>query len=436
MLRGREAAAIDARMREEGLSGEERRKEPSRNGRHGSWARLAAGLLSLALLGAATAPRAPAAGPQSVEVRSARLEEGRAGFALRLELDRMAPFRAYMLADPPRAVLEFPRLEWRAPLPAPRAAGGLARALSAAPAGAGGARLTVALSRPARIVSAGYPEGGGGFELLLRALPGAAPAQPADAPPPAPRPAPPPLVVIDPGHGGADPGAVRGDVLEKDLALAFARELRDALRRDGRVRVAMTRDEDVFLGLRERVRIAAAAGAAAFVSIHVNTVESGDASGASVHTLSESASDEEAAALAAFENRADLPGGDELEGEGDDVARALIDLARRRAQARSRELAEALLRGLGRAAPILPGRAHRFAGFRVLKSPSMASALVELGFMSNPDDLRNLSDPAWRRRAARAMAAALGDWAERRARAPAFAPPPAEARAAAPGYRQ
>jgi N-acetylmuramoyl-L-alanine amidase len=146
------------------------------------------------------------------------------------------------------------------------------------------------------------------------------------------------------------------------------------------------------------------------LSIHVNALAEGEATGASIHTLSEIASTEEAAALASYENRSDVLAGVELAGEGDDVALALIDLSRRRTNAASRALARALIARLDGEVALLDGRAHSVAGFRVLKSPDIPSALVELGFMSTPQDLARIEDPAWRARFALAMLDALDAW--------------------------
>jgi N-acetylmuramoyl-L-alanine amidase len=220
------------------------------------------------------------------------------------------------------------------------------------------------------------------------------------------------LVMIDAGHGGVDPGAIRGGVQEKTIALAFAEELRYVLERSGRYRVAMTREDDVFLSLRERVRLAEAAGADVFLSLHANTVESGDASGAAVHTLSDNASDQEAQDLAELENRADILAGVNLAGESDDVARILIDLSQRQTNHASDKLAKAMLTSLRPRIEVLKSHPHRSAGFRVLRSPTTPSLLLELGFMSHDADLANMLNATWRRRAAMGMVDALDAWRE------------------------
>ncbi len=196
-----------------------------------------------------------------------------------------------------------------------------------------------------------------------------------------------PLVVIDPGHGGVDPGAVnpRTGLREKDVTLKIARAIRDELVAGGRVRVALTRDDDRYLVLRERFGIARRLHADLFISIHCDSVGAGDASGASVYTLSEVASDKEAARLAARENRADILTGVDLGGSGADVSSILIDLTQRETMNSSADFA----RLLGReAAPLVPLRAdfHRMASLMVLKAPDLPSVLFETGYISNPRD--------------------------------------------------
>ncbi|MEM9012202.1 MAG: N-acetylmuramoyl-L-alanine amidase [Pseudomonadota bacterium] len=217
-------------------------------------------------------------------------------------------------------------------------------------------------------------------------------------------------VVIDPGHGGIDPGAIRDGLAEKAVALTFAEELRRRLEATGRYHVALTRASDVYVGLRRRVEIARAAGADVFLSIHANTVTAGVASGAAVYTLSTEASDAEAAALAARENRADLLAGIDLAGEEDLLARVLLDMAQRETNARSLRLARAVVAGLRDEVGVIRSRPHRSAGFRVLKAPDIPSLLIELGFLSHPDDRENMRSPEWRARAADGIVAALDAW--------------------------
>lgn len=217
-----------------------------------------------------------------------------------------------------------------------------------------------------------------------------------------------PLVVIDAGHGGHDPGASgAGGEREKDLTLAMARALRDALLATGRVRVALTRDDDRFLVLQERARIARRLGADLFVSIHADAAAVPAARGATVYTLSDRASDAEAEAIAASENRADFLNGVRLAEQGEVVSSILVDLSRRETRTRSLRFGALVVReGAERirfhAAP------QREAAFVVLKSLDLPSALVEAGYISNPDDARAMADPRWRGRFAATLAGAIG----------------------------
>ena len=222
-----------------------------------------------------------------------------------------------------------------------------------------------------------------------------------------------PLIVLDPGHGGIDPGAVRYGIAEKDIALSFGRELRDILVNSGRFEVRMTRDTDVFVSLRDRVRFAREAEAAVFVSLHANTVTEGSASGAAIYTLSEGATSREAAALAALENRADTLGGTVLGVEDDDLALLLTDMAQRETNARSAMLARATVQAMRHAVGVIRTNPHRSADFRVLKAPDVPSMLLELGFLSDDVDRANMTSPRWRAHAAEGILAALDDWVER-----------------------
>ncbi len=207
-----------------------------------------------------------------------------------------------------------------------------------------------------------------------------------------------PLVVIDAGHGGHDPGAIspHGGQREKDATLAIARTIRDELIAGGRVRVALTREDDRFLVLRERSAIARGLGADLFISIHADSAGSQDASGATVYTLSEVASDREAVQLAQRENRADIVNGVNLGGENSDIASILVDLAQRESMNASANFARLLRR---ESSSDLGFRSdyHRMAGFAVLKSPDMPSILLEVGYLTNSNDVDRIYSPGGRR---------------------------------------
>ncbi len=217
-----------------------------------------------------------------------------------------------------------------------------------------------------------------------------------------------PLVVIDAGHGGVDPGAISPDsgLREKDVTLRIARAIRDELLRSGRVRVALTRDDDRFLILQERYGIARKLKANLFISIHCDSVGAGLASGASVYTLSEVASDKESARLAARENKADIISGVNLGDTTTDISSILIDLTQRETMNSSASFA----RLLGREAqPLIPVKAnfHRMASLVVLKAPDMPSILFETGYISNPSDAAFIDSPDGRKRIAQSVRRAV-----------------------------
>ena len=217
-----------------------------------------------------------------------------------------------------------------------------------------------------------------------------------------------PLVVIDAGHGGHDPGALNKEngAREKDVTLAIARAIRDELIKSGRVRVALTREDDRFLVLQERYGVARRLDADLFISIHADAAENEQAHGASIYTLSEVASDREAARLAARENKADIINGINLGGQTSDVSSILIDLTQRETMNISANFAKLLQR---EAAPQVPFRDnfHRFASLVVLKAPDTPSILFETGYITNADDVRFLTSREGQRRIATGVARAI-----------------------------
>ncbi len=221
-----------------------------------------------------------------------------------------------------------------------------------------------------------------------------------------------PLVVaVDPGHGGIDSGATREGFLEKDLVLQFARELKDALIRSGRYKARLTRTDDRFVSLPERITIARQMGADVFVSIHADALAEGRATGTTIYTLSEEASDTAAEQLARQHDRGDLLAGVDLRAQDDLIAGVLMDMARLETGVRSDLLAEMLVSGIGQSVGRIRKRPHLSAGFTVLKAPDIPSVLVELGFMSNRSDLNNLLTADWRNKVIRGVLLALDTWA-------------------------
>ncbi|MCP1335683.1 N-acetylmuramoyl-L-alanine amidase [Futiania mangrovi] len=364
----------------------------------------------------------------SIAVQDARLgvSGGRTRFVL--DLSGPVPYRVFQLADPYRVVIDMPEIVFLLQTGAGEQTGGLLKRFRYGLFRPGNSRVVLDLDGPAEVASAFAlpPKEGNGHRLVLDLKPtdretfmkaAGWPSDPPFATPgqdvplgmePIRR-----LVVLDAGHGGVDPGAVSPRVgYEKHIVLDFARALRTALaRRD--VEVVMTRDEDVFIPLADRVRIAREARASLMLSIHADVIEDPDIRGASVYTISEQASDAEAAALASSENRSDVIAGVDLREEGDEVASILIDLARRETKNASVDFARHLVPALEPVTPLL-SKPHREAGFRVLKAPDVPSVLIELGFLSNHQDAEQLVQEAWMTDTAEVMADAVSVWLETR----------------------
>ena len=220
------------------------------------------------------------------------------------------------------------------------------------------------------------------------------------------------IVMLDPGHGGVDPGALRGGFTEADLILSFARELREVMRRTGRIEVAMTRDADIFVPLPTRVTLARAAGADLFISLHADAIAEGRAQGATVYTLSDEATDAATAALAEQHDRADLLQGVDLTGSDDEVVGVLMDLARIETAPRSRAFADILVQAIETTGLDLHAQPRSEGAFSVLKAADFPAVLLEIGFLSEGGDLENIRDPQWRARMQAAVTGAVLAWAQ------------------------
>lgn len=218
-----------------------------------------------------------------------------------------------------------------------------------------------------------------------------------------------PLIVIDPGHGGIDPGAVGENVTEKELTLAVARALKKELEATGKFRVALTRAKDVYIPLRERFSLAREKGADLFISLHADSHNNPLTRGASVYTLSEKASDAEAAALAAKENKSDIIAGVDLSKQSNVVTDILIDLAQRDTKNMSTRFAGLLVSELKRETMLL-GNTHRYAGFAVLKAPDVPSVLIEMGYISSTKDEALLTSAKHQARLAKAIRGAVENY--------------------------
>ena len=217
-----------------------------------------------------------------------------------------------------------------------------------------------------------------------------------------------PIVVLDPGHGGKDPGAnsPRG-IKEKDITISMAKTIARVLNQSGRYDARLTRTDDRYIKLYNRVKIARNADADIFVSIHADSVGNNTTRGASVYTLSNTASDAQTAKLAARENRADLIGGIDLNIEDEDVSAILIDLSMRETMNQSKILANTIVSGLGKSGVKTLKGPHRYAGFAVLKAPDIPSILIETGFVSNEKEAQNLLNPSYQANIGRALLKSL-----------------------------
>ncbi|MDX1736722.1 MAG: N-acetylmuramoyl-L-alanine amidase [Alphaproteobacteria bacterium] len=225
-----------------------------------------------------------------------------------------------------------------------------------------------------------------------------------------------PMVVIDAGHGGPDPGAIgKAGTYEKNVTLAVAKEAQRIFGASGRYKIRLTRDRDFYIPLRKRYRIAEDSNASLFISLHADKIERSNVRGASIYTLSERSSDKEAAKLAAKENKSDIIVGVDLSGYDEVVARTLLDFEQRATMEHSWHFAEMLVAELGKEVKLLRNT-HRFAGFAVLKSPTVPSVLIELGYLSNRQDEQLLKSPKQHKKIARSLLRAADAYFERQQR--------------------
>jgi len=346
-----------------------------------------------------------------------------------VDLSRKVDIRAFTLADPYRVVIDLPQVNFQLPPKTGERGRGLVKAFHFGLVMPGGSRIVLDVTGPVRVeksfvldASDGQPArlvldlAGIDREAFLRAaaVDNRIPAEGAKKPEPqsgGPRDQR-PIIVLDPGHGGIDTGtrAPSGET-EKDVVLDIALMLRDKLEKAGKYRVVMTRTDDSFVALADRVRLARSRGAQLFISVHCDPLArgEGEAEGATIYTLSDQATDAAAARLADSENRADVISGVDLSVEPDDIADILIDLAQRETKTFSLQFAKAVAVELKSAA-----RMHKHplksAGFRVLKAPDVPSVLIELGYVSNRQDMKQLMSESWRMRAGDALVQAVNTY--------------------------
>jgi N-acetylmuramoyl-L-alanine amidase len=410
----------------------------------------------------APATTAPATAPSFPIAIDARLAGDDKQTRFVLDLDKSVPFRAFALADPYRVVVDLPQVNFQ--LTAGTGAGrGLVKAFRYGLVMPGGSRIVFDLTGPVKISNSYVlgPDNGQPARLVLEfsqidqttfdqlaqsanqpelrpavadavntASVGAAAqddhakddhskddlakddqAKSAETAQADRR----PVIVIDPGHGGIDNGTQGDGQSEKNIVLAFGLALRERIEKSGKYRVVMTRSDDTFVPLDERVKIAHDQSAALFVSIHADSLphREGSAEGATIYTLSDKASDVEAARLAEMENKADAIGGLNLKEEPSEVADILIDLAQRETRTFSNRFAH-MLAGNMKSTTRMYKHPLKSAGFRVLKAPDVPSVLVELGYVSNKGDLEHLISGDWRSKNVGAMTQAIDEFLAKR----------------------
>ncbi len=360
------------------------------------------------------------------------LKDEAGGVALTLAISQPVPWRVRVLDQPPRLVVDFREVDWTGLDKMPQAAAAVA-GLRAGVFRPGWSRLVLDLKGPMAVTSAGMTTGAAtrvaihlapttsaafAAAAALPEPPGWALPKPAPLVPVKPRGKGPMVVVLDPGHGGIDPGAERDGQSEAALMLTFARELKAVLLRDGGFSVVMTRDEDVFVPLETRISIAHQAGAQVFLALHADAIPEGEAVGATVYTLADEASDKASETLAERHNRDDLLAGVDLSQQDDQVAKVLMDMARAETGPRTDRLANALVAAIKGAGLKMHRRPHQEASFAVLKSADIPSVLLEVGFLSSQSDLDRLTDPDWRAKMETAILDGLKTWGQVEAAAP------------------
>lgn len=374
-----------------------------------------------------------AIGPASADdlTALAKLDAARSAIAvdgddleITLGLSQPVPWRVRVFDNPPRAVIDFREVDFSGlasvEIPKPTVIG-----LRAGNFRAGWSRLVIELAGPMLVTSAEMQTRDAvGVSIHLRPATADAFALEANKPEPAewampenvsldaaPRdPSDPLIVVLDPGHGGIDPGAENGTTTEAALILKFAKELREVLLRSGRYKVILTREVDEFVSLEGRLSIVRAAGASVFISLHADALAEGEAVGATIYTLADEASDAASATLAERHNRDDLLAGIDLTEQDEVVAKVLLDMARTSTTPRTKRLSTALKDAIIAAKIEMHNQPEQTAGFSVLKSADTPSVLVELGFLSSDVDLARLLDDSWRQKFATALLQGLDKW--------------------------
>jgi N-acetylmuramoyl-L-alanine amidase len=372
---------------------------------------------------------APVAAARESVIMGARIGEHDDRTRFVVELSEPIAMRTFTLNNPNRVVIDMPSVRWHLEGPPRPGDHGAVRSYRYGTFRPGNSRFVIDLSRPVTVAEPMVlpPENGSGYRVVfdlfpttqakfdrtagwpedLRARDTAAQLAALPKDPPKPQTRIKRLIVIDPGHGGPDPGTHGGDgVNEKDLVLAVSLQLQRVLLARGYA-VHLTRDSDMAVELGQRTRIARSWHADLMISIHANSHPDPAVTGLSIYSLSDKGSDAEARALAAKENDADKRNGVDRSGNDSDVASILLAMSQRDTMNKSSQFAERALAELRGETDILPHKPHRDAAFVVLKAPDVPSVLIELGFLSNPDEARKMQTDGWRARVARAIAAAV-----------------------------
>ena len=387
---------------------------------------LSALVLSALVLAGASVARSQGRATSDFPVASeARIESLGEAVRLTLTLSRPVTANAFVMAGPDRVIVDLPSVNFQIPASNARKSAGFVSGFRYGLFTPDRARLILDLAQPALVADVSVKPLRGGFgELVIElkrtsreefvARAAAAKVQlphvPVESKSEGDQRR---IVVIDPGHGGIDPGAVVASIAEKSVVLAFGLKLKEQLEAQGRYRVIMTRADDSFVPLGDRVRIARSVEAHLFISIHADSLtQAQDVRGATIYTGSERASDAEAARLAAKENQADAVAGLDASEDVQDVAGILMDLAKRETRGFSAMFARNLVEKLGGSVKLhkVPLRS---AGFRVLTAPDVPSVLIELGYMSSPKDAELQNSEGWRAQAVAAVQGAVDQYFER-----------------------
>lgn len=367
-------------------------------------------------------------GLAKVDPATSQITDTWGGMKLSLNLSQAVPYRVFTLTEPNRLVLDFREATWAGVTSDTLLNADAALSVQFGPLRPGWSRLVVELAKPLEVERVGLsgPDDRASRVLTVRmgstdqdsfdAIAGA----PVDSDwmfqpavqTPAPKKDDQLVIVLDPGHGGLDPGAEVDGYRESDLILQFAKDLQDRLLRQTSFDVHLTRSEDVFVPLESRITAAHDAQADLFLSLHADVVATGVAAGATAYTLSDEASDASSARIAAWHDRTDLIAGVDLSGQDDRIATVLMELARLDTDPKSDKFADLLVETLTDEGARVHKKPRRVADFAVLKSPDVPSVLLEVGFMSDPQDLANLLDPQARDIIIQGIVQAIQRWAD------------------------